>query len=158
MATYETILTVPLSVEETFAFVSDFRNAARWDPRTYSVEKSTEGPIGIGTRFTLTGGMMREEVVRRMRIPRSVAGMALPYDVVSFDSPNSFVLEGETRVFRYRDELEFFVEGEGTRLRYYAELQMKGPLSIGDRLLQKTFTRIGDDATKGLSDAAVAGT
>ena len=43
-------------VEELFAFVSDFRNAAAWDPRTYAVEKATEGPTGIGPRFMLTGG------------------------------------------------------------------------------------------------------
>lgn len=157
MASYEAILHVPLTQQETFAFVSDFRNAARWDPRTYSVEKATEGPIAVGTRFMLTGGMLREESVRRFRIPRSLAGMALPYDIVEFDPPNEFVLEGETRVFRYCDHLEFSAEGEGTRLRYYAELVLKSPLTAGNALLQRTFTRIGDDATRGLPDAAVAG-
>jgi hypothetical protein len=59
MATYEAVLTVPQSVDETLAFVSDLRNAARWDPRTYGVEKVTDGPIGVGTRFMLTGGGFR---------------------------------------------------------------------------------------------------
>lgn len=68
MATNETILIISRSVEETFAFVSDFRNAALWDPRTYAVEKTTDGPIGVGTRFMLTGGMLREEVVRRLML------------------------------------------------------------------------------------------
>lgn len=156
MATFETILRVPLSVEETFAFVSDFRNAAHWDPRTYSVEKSTTGPIGVGTRFMLTGGMLREELVQRLHIPKSMAGLALPYDVTRFDPPNEFVLEGETRVFKYCDHLEFAADAEGTRLRYYAQLELKGPLSVGDWLLQRTFSRIGDDATRGLPEAAIA--
>ena len=156
MAKYEAILHVPLSVEATFAFVSDFRNAARWDPRTYAAEKVTEGPIGVGTRFVLTGGMMREEAVKRLRLPKALAGMALPYDIVEFDPPNEFVLKGETRLVRYCDHLEFSAESEGTRLRYYAELELKGPLAIGERLMQRSFKQIGDDATRGLPDAAAA--
>ena len=150
MATYETILTVPRSVEETFAFVSDFRHAVHWDPRTYAVEKTTQGPIGVGTRFMLTGGMMREDLVRRLRIPRSLAGMPLPYDVVKFDPPKEFILKGESRLFRYCDHLEFSHDGNGTLLRYFAELEMKGALVVSEPLLRRLFKRIGDEATRDL--------
>ena len=105
MASYEAELAIPRSVEKTFAFVSDFRNASRWDPRTYSVEKVTEGPIGVGTRFVLTGGVVPRNVLERLRVPGSRAGMPLPYDVVEFNAPTGFVLEGESRAFRYRDHL-----------------------------------------------------
>ena len=96
---------------------------------------------------------------RRSRFDHDTQQLAatVDLDIVEFDPPNEFVLEGETRVFRYCDHLEFSTEGEGTRLRYYAELGLKGPLSIVEALLQRTFTRIGDDATQGLPDAAVAG-
>jgi hypothetical protein len=158
MATYQTILTVPQSVEETFSFVSDFRNAALWDPRTYAVEKSTEGPIGVGTRFMLTGGMLRQDLLGRLHIPESVAGMPLPYDVVEFDAPNEFVLEGESRVFRYRDHLEFSADDGGTLLHYAAELELKGAFAVGERLLQAMFQRIGDDATRDLPATVMRGT
>lgn len=69
MAMYETTLIVPRPIEETFAFVSDFRNAARWDPRTYSASKTTDGPIEIGTRFMLTGGLLRQDSLRRFHLP-----------------------------------------------------------------------------------------
>lgn len=158
MATYETVLIIPQTVAATFAFVSDFRNAEHWDPRTYSVEKATDGPIGVGTRFVLTGGMMREDLVKRLRLPQSMAGMALPYDVVDFDPPNEFVLEGESRLVRYRDHLEFSADGANTRLRYFAELSLKGPLALGEPLLKMMFKRIGDDATRDLPATVVAGT
>jgi dehydrogenase/reductase SDR family protein 12 len=158
MATYETVLTIPQKVEATFAFVSDFRNAARWDPRTYAVEKATDGPIGVGTRFMLTGGMLREDWVERLRIPKSMAGMALPYDIVEFDSPNEFVLEGESRLVRYRDHLEFSADGSNTRLRYFAELELKGLLAVGEPLLKMMFKRIGDDATRDLPATVARGT
>ena len=37
-----------------------------------------------------------------------------------------------------------------TRLRYYAELEIKGPLALGEPLLRRMFQRIGDDATRDL--------
>lgn len=149
------MLTVPQTVEETFAFVSDFRNAVLWDPRTYAADKATDGPIGVGTRFVLTGGMLTEDLVERLHIPGSVAGMALPYDVVEFDAPHGFVLEGESRIVRYSDHLEFFPHGDGTRLRYAAELELKGPFAVMDPLLRMMFKRIGDDATRGLPAAVI---
>ena len=158
MATYETILTIPQSVDQTFAFVSDFRNAAKWDPRTFSVDKTTDGDIGIGTRFMLTGGMLPEATVARLHLPKSMAGMALPYDVTEFDAPHEFVLVGESRLVRYRDHLEFWPDGNGTRLRYFAELELKGPLSIMEPLLGRMFQRIGDDATRDLPATVVRGT
>lgn len=157
VASYETILTIPLGVEDAFAFVSDFRNAPMWDPRTYAVEKTTEGPIGVGTRFMLTGGLMPARLVRRLHIPTSLAGMALPYDVVEYDAPTIFVLTGESRLVRYRDRLEFVAQGDSTQLRYFAELELKGPLAAGDPLLQRVFTRIGDDATRRIPDVVGRG-
>jgi hypothetical protein len=150
VAHYQTTLIVPCSLPETFAFVSDFRNAAKWDPRTYSVEKTTAGPIGVGTRFVLTGGILREEWVERLRIPRRLAGMALPYDVVEFDAPRGFVLAGESRTMRWRDHLQFSAADDTTRVRYAAELEFKGVLRIGEPFLARMFQRIGDDATADL--------
>jgi hypothetical protein len=158
VASYETILTIPCTVDETFAFVSDFRNAAKWDPRTYVVEKTTEGSIGVGTRFMLTGGLMREDLARRLHVPLSLAGMSLPYDVVKFDSPREFVLKGESRILRYSDHLEFSSTDSGTLLRYRAALELKGPLAIAEPLLRSLFSRIGDDATRDLSSTVANNT
>jgi hypothetical protein len=158
VATYEVFLTIDRPVSEVFAFVSDFRNAATWDPRTYSVEKATAGPIGVGTRFVLTGGMLPEPTVQRLHLSTSVAGLALSYDVVEFDAPREFVLEGEAALFRYRDHLEFAEDGGETRLRYTAELELKGILGSADALLQRMFQRIGDDATRELPATVERGT
>ena len=157
VAKYETILTIPRPIEETFAFVSDFRNAARWDPRTYSARKTTDGPIGVGTRFILTGGMMPGSVVKRLHLPESVAGMSLPYDVVAFDAPNAFTLKGESGMLHWCDHLEFTAEGDNTRLSYFAELEMKRFSTIGEALLARMFQRIGDGATADLPETVVRG-
>lgn len=150
MATYETVLTVDRPIEVTFAFVSEFSNAVHWDPRTYASEKVTDGPIGVGTRFMLTGGAVRQETLRRLHLSERLVGNALPYDLVEFDPPNGFVLEGESSLYGYDDHLDFSADGDITKLRYAARLEAKGPFGFADRPFQRMFQRIGDDATRDL--------
>jgi hypothetical protein len=157
MARYETDITIPCPLDRAFAFVSDFRNASRWDPRTYAAELDTDGPIGLGTRFVLTGGVLHEDRVQRLRLPPRVAGMPLSYEVVSFDPPDAFVLAGASRILSWRDELRFAADGDGTRLHYLAELSFKGPLRAGEPLLRGLFQRIGDDATRDLPAVVAEG-
>ncbi len=88
VATFETTLSIPCPLVETFAFVSDFRNAVRWDPRTYAAEKTTDGPIGVGTRFVLSGGLLPEARLERLHVPRRLVAMSLSYDVSAVDPPD----------------------------------------------------------------------
>jgi hypothetical protein len=123
-----------------FAFVSDFRHAPLWDPQTRSAEKLGDGPIGIGTRFVLVGG---------------VAGlrMELPYEIVAFDPPHRLVLEGSTRWVRYRDQITFEADGPGTRIVYDAEMELRSALRIVGPLLPLMFDRIAEAATRGMPRA-----
>lgn len=158
VATYETSILVPCAIQDTFAIVSDFRNAAKWDPRTYLVEKTTPDPIGVGTVFRLHGGMVsKSSLLARLPIPRSLLARPLPYEVTEFDPPNRLVLAGESRFLRYRDVITFTAEGQATRLNYAAELTLKGPLAIGEPALRLMFKRIGDDATRDIAATVVQG-
>jgi len=158
VAVYDTSFLVPCPIERTFAFITDFRNAKQWDPRTFAVEKTTPGPIGVGTIFMLSGSMIRKTaLVARLPIPQSVLAMPLPYEVTAFEPPHRLVLEGESRALRYRDEITFAVEGQQTRVRYAAELALKGILGIGEPLLRLMFKRIGDDATRDIPATVLKG-
>jgi len=57
-------------IEAVCDFVADERNEPRYDLTMLKVEKLTEGPIGVGTRYRVT--MMRGRpmgfVVRRMLV------------------------------------------------------------------------------------------
>ena len=156
MATYETTVLIPLPPEDAFAFVSDFRHTTLWDPRALTAEKTTDGPIGVGTRFMLTGGMLPKDLIKRLRIPESVAGNPLPYDVILFDPPNEIAFEGENRMVWYRDDLVFTPvdDGASTSLQYVAKMKLKGIFAIGEPILQRMFKRIGDDATRDIPTAA----
>jgi hypothetical protein len=154
MATFHTSLWIPRPPADVFAFVSDFRNAPRWDPRTYSAVMVTDEPIGLGTRFELQGGLLTKSV--HDELPAFLRGNeTLPYDIVEFDPPRVVAFRGETKTTRYHDRIALSEEAGGTRLVYDAELTLTGLLELGAPAFQVLFEKIGRDATDPIPAAVV---
>jgi hypothetical protein len=51
MAVITNQTTVACTPEELFDYCVDIRNELEWNPTAVSMEKLTDGPIGVGTRF-----------------------------------------------------------------------------------------------------------
>lgn len=147
MPRYRSSIVVPNRVSDAFAFVTDFRNAARWDPRVAGAAKLTEGPVRPGTRFVLASRLLAKEI-------------ELPYEVLELEPDRRVVLAGRTRLLSYRDEITFEPASggaaEGTRLTYDAALSLRGLLAVANPLLALGFDRIGDDAVAGIGRALAA--
>src|SRR5215207_6346258 len=92
MAHYVTSLLIRRRPGDTFAFISDLRNAPTWDPQTVAAYKMSEGAIGAGTRFCLVG--------RLFGYP-----LHLPYQICRYDPPHELVIAGETALLRYQDRM-----------------------------------------------------
>ena len=84
MSRFHTRIEVPRGILETFAFVSDFSNAGRWDPNVESASMLTPGPIGLATMFQLVGRLYLP--FTRIK-PPLIGEFTLPYQVVVFDPP-----------------------------------------------------------------------
>lgn len=151
MPRYRSSIEVPLPARATFAFVTDFRNAARWDPRVERAEKLTDGPVGPGTRFRLTSRVLIKQV-------------ALPYEITAFEPPSeqgdgdatagAATFEGSTFLLRYRDRITVEPTGdEASRLTYDARLSLRGPFVLDNFLLAPFFHDVGDDAVTGIERA-----
>ena len=155
MATFHTSLWIPRLPAEVFSFVSDFRNAPLWDPRTYSAVMVTDGPIRVGTRFELRGGLLTKSV--HAELPAMLRGDGvLPYEIVELEAPRVVALRGETKTTRYHDRIHLSSEGGGTRLVYDAELMLTGVLEIAEPAFQVLFEKIGTDATQPIPAAVIA--
>jgi uncharacterized protein YndB with AHSA1/START domain len=50
-AVIENTVDIARGLEATFDYLSDMRNEIQWNPDCMSVEKLTDGPVGVGTRF-----------------------------------------------------------------------------------------------------------
>jgi hypothetical protein len=51
MAVIENRVQIDRSPEKVFDYLIDLRNELEWNPDTQSMEKLTDGPIGVGTKF-----------------------------------------------------------------------------------------------------------
>ena len=51
MASIRNSTVIHCTPEEAFDYLVDVRNELEWNPGVESVEKLTEGPVGLGTRF-----------------------------------------------------------------------------------------------------------
>lgn len=51
MSVIENQATVACTPEELFDYCVDLRNELEWNPTAISMEKVTDGPIGVGTKF-----------------------------------------------------------------------------------------------------------
>ena len=53
MITVEESIVIERPLEDVFAYVSDQTNAPRWQPGLLEVRRTTDGPIGVGTRHSV---------------------------------------------------------------------------------------------------------
>lgn len=131
---------VSQSPERAFDFISDFRHAPLWDPRTRNVRLLDPEPVGRGTRFSLTAAVFG-------------LTLELPYEILEYDRPKLLIFSGRTQLFDYRERVTFTPEGSGTRIEWDATMQLRSLLTLGNPVLALLYQRIGDDAVGGIAAA-----
>jgi hypothetical protein len=141
MPTYRKTVHISVAVAPTFAFVSDFSNSGTWDPRVVSARRTDgDGPLGVGSSFVLVS-----------KAP--IGTTDLPYKIVTYEPDRRVVFEGQTWYARYRDDISFAADGNGTALTYNARFDLRGLLCLGNPIMSVLFRRIGDDAVGGIAAA-----
>ncbi len=141
MATYSVSIDSPLSAEEAFAYVADFRNFEAWDPGVSSSVQVTEPTTGGSGP-----GLGAEYEVQASRA-------TLIYRVETYEPPTEVYVEATTRFFSSRDRITVAASGTGSVVTYDAILELNGPLGLADPLLGAFFDRLGDKAATGLATA-----
>lgn len=140
MAGYKAALDTELPPAEVFAYLSDFSNAAEWDPGTVEATRVGDEPLGEGTEFRLVAEFLGR------RTP-------LSYRVAEYDPPSVVTLRGENATVVSVNRMTFVPSGAGTHVAYDAKLTLKGARKLADPLLALAFRRVGDAALAGMRDA-----
>lgn len=133
-------LKVSRPLDEVFGLVGDFANAEVWDPGVEESRAITEGPVRVGSRYELT------VVFNGRRLP-------MTYEVTAFDPPRRVELVGTGSTVDARDDIRFEATDEGTRIRYMADLRLKGVLRLAEPLLRSKFEQVGRRAMEGMRAA-----
>lgn len=141
MARYRASVTSPASIEDTFAFLADFRTVAEWDPSI------------IGSTLTNGGDPVREGAQFHVRTKFAGRETALDYTTTELEPPRRIVLRGENATVVSIDTMTFAgAPAGGTEVTYDARLELKGAARLADPILQLLFNALGGKARRGLRD------
>lgn len=149
MARYVARVGSPWGMDETFAFMADMRQFARWDPNIVRVHQVRGDGGGPESAWDVT--------------VRSLTGeMTLRYETVTYAAPARVVLRARTPRIESLDEVRVEPAPTGSAIVYEANLDFLGVLAPLSPVLGIVLGRIGDRAATGLrqllADSARRGT
>ena len=105
MSSVEVETMVAASPERVFEVATDLENLPETMSGIDSVKVLTDGSFAEGTRWRETRTLYGKQATEEMW-------------VTGFDPPRSYVIEAESHGARYRTELTFVPEGDGTRVTF----------------------------------------
>ena len=144
MARYVTRVATPWPVQQAFAYMSDLRNFAQWDPGVRKVVQTEGEAGGPGSVFDVT-------------VASGPRDLTLTYRTVEYDEPVGLLVVARSRTLTSEDRVTITPDGDGCIVTYDAELRLRGVLAVADIGLRSAFRKIGDRAAAGLR-AALEGT
>jgi len=137
MPQYSAVISSVWSVNEAFAYMSDFSSARYWDPSVRSARRLDSGELAVGSQFELTVRFAGRDKV-------------LQYRVTDLEPPRRVVFTSETETLLSKDTLTFEPRPEGCSMTYHAELRLKGVAALGNFVLAAMFRPLGDRARDSL--------
>jgi uncharacterized protein YndB with AHSA1/START domain len=110
----EPAVDIQQSPDEVFDYSTDLSREPEWNPRTRWIEKLTDGPIGLGTRF-------RGEWIK---------GDPMTIELVRVERPTAWASVGRSRRLVANSEGQVSKTPGGARLVIRMELQPRGALRL----------------------------
>lgn len=137
MPRYTAVIPSSWSAERAFGYMSDFANAAQWDPGVLESCHLDAGVLGVGSEFEL--------VV-------SFAGRArtMRYRIEQFEQNRHVVFSSVSPALRSVDTLSFEAQGERCVMTYVADLTFAGAAAVANPILALFFRRVGNRARDSL--------
>lgn len=117
MAQIEGEIVIERAVDDVFSFVADERNEPRFNPQMTSVNKVSDGDIGLGTQFhaeVISGGKPLSMVIEFVEFER-------PLRLASRTTMRGMVILGV---------LTFQRVGDATRMRWAWDMQPTGAMRL----------------------------
>ena len=104
--------------EVVFDTVADERNEPSYNPRLHSVEKTTSGPLGAGTRFRArAGGRGRD------------GGLPMTVELTEYTRPHRLASTSHLKAMDVAGSITFDPTEQGTRMRWSWRLEPHGALA-----------------------------
>lgn len=129
----------PKSMDEVFAYMSDFTTTTEWDPATVITEKlSGDGTLGTQYRNTTEFNGNQTQLI---------------YTVTDYRLNDRIELRGENKTLHAVDTITFRRKSEGTQVTYTAQFTFKGIFRLVSPFLRPAFGKLETGAEVGLRKA-----
>lgn len=140
MAYFDTTIATSASPGDAFRYLSDFSNAAEWDPSVPRAVRLDDGPIAEGARF---------------RVELSLGRRSVPilYTLERCEPDRLLVFRADEPWFRSLDTIELAPRPGGTQIHYDADLRLEGMAFLLDPLVHLGFQLSGQRSADGLRRA-----
>jgi uncharacterized protein YndB with AHSA1/START domain len=126
MIEHQLEVTLAQPPERAFDFFVDFRNEPAWNPDCLTVEKTSDGPIGVGTTFA---GRIR-------RIGPNQA------EIVALNRPSHCAVVDRTRGAEGTFDFRFTPRDGGTHVEVTMRMQPRGPMRLLEPLMSRMLKRM----------------
>lgn len=136
MITVDETVQTTLPPAEAFDYLSNFEHTSEWDPGTPVMEKTSTGPVAVGSTFHA------EAEFRGKRQP-------LEYVVTALSS-NSITLRGENKAVVSIDTITVTPSGPGSSVSYRAEFTLQGWMKIAEPFAKGRFQTLAQPAVDGM--------
>jgi uncharacterized protein YndB with AHSA1/START domain len=113
-ATIEAEVDIDRSPTDVFDYCSDHGHEPEWNPNMNRIEKITDGPVGIGTRYTT----------------HFVKGPPMVLECVQYERPTRWSLIGTSAAMKAVGEGSIEPTAEGTHLLMRMEIDPRGLLKL----------------------------
>ena len=116
---------MPAPPERVFAFVEDVRNLPRWQDGVESAERTSSGPVAVGSTA---------------RVRRQLLGQPVDLDlvVIEHDPPRRLALETSVQGLRVQVALDIAPSGSRSRVTFATAFQGRGMSTFLEPVLAKT--------------------
>ncbi len=138
MITVSETVQTRLDATRAFDYLSSFEHTSEWDPGTPVVEKRTDEPVAVGSKY------YAEAEFRGKRQP-------IDY-VVTELGERRIQLRGENKTVISVDTITVEPAGSGSTITYTAEFSLKGWVKIAEPFVKPAFRKLAQPAVDGMRD------
>ena len=115
-------------IEEVFVFVGDQRNAPQWQHGLLEVWRTTEGPLGVGTRHTFVRKFMGRKI-------------EASNEYVEYEPNTKITFKSTSGPTPFEASYLFESTAEGTKLTSKIEMQPGGFFGLAEPLIAASLRR-----------------
>ena len=128
-----------VEIGEVFAYVGDQTNTPAWQAGLVEVRRTTEDPIGVGTKHTFVRSFMR----RRLEADN---------EYIVYEPNKRIAFKTTSGPVRMEASYDFESVGDGTRVTSLVQMDASGFMSLAEPLIAAGLRREMKAASRALKD------